>query len=93
MPSVGPFERICNHHASSRLSIVALLLLLSAYAASVAPARVPVVDLGHVPYACILIDALAGWRAAHGGAPPRTRDEKKTFKEAVRRRGGEGGGS
>eukprot|EP00708_Paratrimastix_pyriformis_P002426 GAFH01001172.1.p2 GENE.GAFH01001172.1~~GAFH01001172.1.p2 ORF type:complete len:567 (-),score=221.72 GAFH01001172.1:134-1834(-) len=56
---------------------------LREYAASLAPERVPIGDLGHIPYVCLLIQLADQWKAAHGGAAPRTAQEKKDFKKMV----------
>lgn len=38
---------------------------------------------GHVPYVVLLIQALQAWKAAHGGASPRSSAEKESFKASV----------
>ncbi|CAG9461668.1 unnamed protein product [Pedinophyceae sp. YPF-701] len=39
----------------------------------------------HVPWACVLLQAAASWRAAHGGALPANREEQRAFKDGVKR--------
>ncbi|KIY50216.1 hypothetical protein FISHEDRAFT_39656 [Fistulina hepatica ATCC 64428] len=41
-------------------------------------------DHAHIPYVVILVRALADWKAAHGGAAPKTYTEKNEFKAILR---------
>jgi NEDD8-activating enzyme E1 regulatory subunit len=57
---------------------------LADYCAAVDLAKLDSKAHSHTPYVVLLVQAVAAWKAAHGGSPPTTFAEKTQFKEAVK---------
>ncbi|RDB30881.1 NEDD8-activating enzyme E1 regulatory subunit [Hypsizygus marmoreus] len=53
------------------------------YATSLDLAGMDPTDHSHIPYVVILVRALEDWKKSHGGLPPQTYAEKKSFKQGI----------